>query len=55
MQALMLAAGMGRRLGKFTNNQTKCMVEVGGRTLLDRTVEALKIAGIRKFIICSGL
>lgn len=28
MQALMLAAGMGKRLGKFTNNNTKCMVEV---------------------------
>lgn len=54
MQALMLAAGMGRRLGKFTNNQTKCMVEVGGRTLLDRTVEALKIAGIKRFIIVAG-
>lgn len=54
MQALMLAAGMGRRLGKFTNNQTKCMVEVGGRTLLDRTVEALKIAGIRRFVIVAG-
>ena len=30
MQALMLAAGMGKRLGKFTNNNTKCMVEVAG-------------------------
>lgn len=28
MQALMLAAGMGKRLGKFTNDNTKCMVEV---------------------------
>lgn len=31
MQALMLAAGMGKRLGKFTNNNTKCMVEVAGK------------------------
>jgi choline kinase len=54
MQALMLAAGMGRRLGKFTNNQTKCMVEVGGRTLLDRTAEALQLAGIKRLIIVAG-
>lgn len=54
MQALMLAAGMGRRLGKHTEAMTKCMVPVGGRTLLERTVEALKEAGIRKFIIVVG-
>lgn len=54
MQALMLAAGMGRRLGKYTEAMTKCMVPVGGRTLLERTVEALKEAGIRKFVMVVG-
>ena len=54
MQALMLAAGMGRRLGKYTNNQTKCMVKVAGKTLLERTVEAIKEAGIKRFIIVAG-
>ena len=28
MQAIILAAGMGKRLGKLTQNNTKCMVEV---------------------------
>ena len=32
MQALILAAGMGKRLGKYTNNATKCMVPVNGKT-----------------------
>lgn len=54
MQALMLAAGMGRRLGKYTEAMTKCMVSVGGRTLLERTVEALKEAGIHKFVMVVG-
>ncbi len=54
MQALMLAAGMGKRLGAYTNNQTKCMVKVGGRTLLEHAADALREAGIRKFVIVVG-
>lgn len=54
MQALMLAAGMGRRLGKYTDNQTKCMVKVGGKTLLEHTVEALKNAGIDRLVLVVG-
>lgn len=38
MQALILAAGMGRRLGELTKGHTKCMVEVNGVTLLDHDV-----------------
>lgn len=54
MQALMLAAGMGRRMGKYTEAMTKCMVEVGGKTLLERAVEALKEAGISRFVMVVG-
>ena len=54
MQALMLAAGMGKRLGAYTNNQTKCMVKVGGKTLLEHAADALRQAGIRKFVIVVG-
>ena len=50
MQALMLAAGMGKRLEKFTKNNTKCMVEVAGQKLIDRAIKALQVAGIKKFI-----
>ena len=36
MQAIILAAGMGKRLGEYTKNCTKCMVPVNGVTLIDR-------------------
>lgn len=54
MQALMLAAGMGKRLGKFTGENTKCMVEVAGKKLIDRAIEAIVEAGIKKFILVTG-
>lgn len=54
MQAVILAAGMGRRLGKYTEDCTKCMVKVGGKRLIDRAVEAIKKAGIRRLIIVVG-
>ena len=54
MQGLMLAAGMGKRLGKYTKNNTKCMVKVGDKTLIERTCEALKAAGINKLIMVVG-
>ena len=42
MQAMILAAGMGRRLGEFTQNNTKCMVPVNGETLICRLLNQLK-------------
>lgn len=54
MQAMMLAAGMGRRMGKYTESCTKCMITVGGKTLLERAVEAIKEAGIEKLIMVIG-
>ena len=54
MQAIMLAAGKGSRLGKYTKNNTKCMLEVYGKTLLERAVDALLLAGIKDFIIVLG-
>lgn len=36
MQAIILAAGMGKRLKELTQNHTKCMVRVNGVTLIDR-------------------
>ena len=54
MQALMLAAGMGKRLGRYTHDNTKCMLNVDGKTLIERATEALLDAGIKKFIIVIG-
>ena len=38
MQAIILAAGMGKRLGELTKGNTKCMVNVNGISLIDRTL-----------------
>ena len=54
MQAIMLAAGKGSRLGKYTKNNTKCMLNVHGKTLLERAIDALIEADIKNFIIVLG-
>ena len=54
MQALMLAAGMGKRLKKYTNDNTKCMLEVAGKKLIDRAIESILKAKIKKFILVIG-
>lgn len=54
MQAIMLAAGKGSRLGKYTKNNTKCMLEVNGVTLLERTINSLLKANIHKLILVLG-
>lgn len=54
MQALMLAAGMGKRLGRYTKNATKCMVPVNGKTLIEYAIEALVKNGIKKMVIVVG-
>lgn len=54
MQAIMLAAGKGSRLGKYTKNNTKCMLDVHGETLLERAIDALLEANIKDFIIVLG-
>lgn len=42
MQAIILAAGMGKRLGNLTQNNTKCMVKVNGVTLIERLLHQLE-------------
>lgn len=40
MQAIVLAAGMGKRFGEYTHENTKCMLMVNGVRLIDRTLES---------------
>ena len=54
MQAIILAAGMGRRLGELTKNNTKCMVEVNGVTLIDRMLNQLSRLSLNRVIIVVG-
>ena len=54
MQAIILAAGMGRRLGELTKNQTKCMVPVNGVRLIDRVLGQLSKLSLQRVIIVVG-
>lgn len=54
MQAIILAAGMGRRLGELTKNNTKCMVEVNGITLIDRLLGQLSGLALSRVVIVVG-
>ena len=54
MQAIILAAGMGRRLGELTRNQTKCMIEVGGVRLIDRMLTQLTALPLTRVLIVVG-
>lgn len=54
MKAIILAAGMGTRLGKYTENLPKCMLNFNGKTLIETQVETLKTAGITDITIVKG-
>ena len=54
MQAIILAAGMGRRLGELTKGNTKCMVEVNGVTLIDRLLGQLSALDLKRVVIVVG-
>lgn len=54
MQAIILAAGMGRRLGEYTKDNTKCMVPVNGVRLIDRLLGQLSKQSLNRVIIVIG-
>ena len=54
MIGVILAAGMAKRLRPLTDTKPKCLLEVGGKTLLERTVRAMQQAGIKEFVVVTG-
>ena len=54
MQAIILAAGMGKRLKELTQNNTKCMVKVNGVTLIDRMLHQIEKQQLSRIIIVVG-
>ena len=54
MKAIILAAGTASRLRPLTLHTPKCLLKVGERTLLQRSMDALIKAGIREFCIVTG-
>lgn len=54
MKAIILAAGMASRLRPLTLDTPKCLLKVGERCLLQRSIEALRNNGINDFVIVTG-
>lgn len=54
MQAVILAAGMGKRLKNLTKNNTKCMVRVNGITLIERMLRQIDAQHLSRIIIVVG-
>lgn len=54
MQVIILAAGMGKRLGELTRNNTKCMIRVNGTTLIERVLNQFSRLNLKKVILVIG-
>lgn len=54
MQAVILAAGRGRRLGRLTMDRTKCMISVNGRTLIERMLDDLVALDVSRLVLVVG-
>jgi choline kinase len=54
MKAIILAAGVGKRLWEVTQHRPKCLIEIGGRSLLHRYLESLAAIGVRRADIVVG-
>ena len=54
MKAVILAAGMASRLRPLTDNCPKCLLKVGTRSLLQRTVDSIREAGIDDLTVVTG-
>ena len=54
MKAIILAAGTASRLRPLTDNTPKCLLKIGGRSLLQRSIDALTANGISQLVIVTG-
>jgi choline kinase len=53
-QAIILSAGQGSRLGQLTHDRPKCLIEFGGRSLLDRQLDVAAACGIEEVVVVTG-
>ncbi|UCD03746.1 MAG: phosphocholine cytidylyltransferase family protein [Candidatus Woesearchaeota archaeon] len=54
MKAIILAAGKGTRLKKYTKNLPKCMLKFNGKSLIQRQIETLRACGVTDITIVKG-
>ena len=53
-KAIILSAGQGSRLGHLTADSPKCLIDFGGRTLLDRQLDTLAFNGVEEAVVVTG-
>jgi choline kinase len=53
-KAIILSAGQGSRLGHLVDDRPKCLIDFGGRTLLDRQLDALAANGVGEAVVVTG-
>lgn len=53
-KAIILSAGQGSRLGHLTDDRPKCLIDFGGRTLLDRQLDTLAATGVNEAVVVTG-
>lgn len=54
MKAIIVAAGPGSRLMPYTDAKPKCLLEIGGKTILERALAALRENGINGIVVVTG-
>jgi choline kinase len=54
MKAIIVAAGPGSRLMPITDERPKCLLEIGGKTILERALEALRGNGVEDIVVVRG-
>jgi len=54
MKAIILAAGVGKRLWPVTQHHPKCLIRLGGQTLIDRALRSLAAVGLREAVLVVG-
>jgi choline kinase len=54
LKAIIVAAGPGSRLSPYTDDKPKCLLDVGGRTILQRAIDALRQNGIEEIAVVRG-
>ena len=54
MRGIIIAAGMGKRMQQYTKLKPKCLLSIGKKTILQWTVEGLKVAGCNDIFVITG-
>ncbi|MDP7085850.1 MAG: phosphocholine cytidylyltransferase family protein [Dehalococcoidia bacterium] len=54
MKGIIIAAGIGSRLMPLTENKPKCLLDVGGKTIMQRQLEALRGSGVDDIVVVRG-